>query len=122
MKEEEKKSNLDDINFSNTTNYINIQQPGQSILGVSPIASTIPNPTYITWDDTPKYNSAYNKEPDTMYKIGEEVYHICPESPKGYVLDIKYSYKTKSITYLVTFGINNDVICEEEELLRTKSF
>lgn len=39
-----------------------------------------------------------------IYKIGDEGYHITPESGKGIVINIQYEYLSKMHTYQVTFG------------------
>lgn len=50
------------------------------------------------------------------FKLLQEVYHITPGSSKGTILDIQYFFSTQSFKYYVTFGINNDAWCVEEEL------
>lgn len=38
------------------------------------------------------------------FQIGDIVYHATPDSPKGIVIDIKYSYRTKENEYQVAFS------------------
>lgn len=60
---------------------------------------------------------------ERAFDIGETVYHISPESPKGLVLNAYYNLKHKEWTYLVNFGLELDnKICVEEELSLLKTF
>lgn len=59
---------------------------------------------------------------DPLFKLGEEVYHITPDSPKGYVVDIQYSFLSKIITYVVTFGPGNEQHLIDAELSRTRNY
>lgn len=52
----------------------------------------------------------------SKYNLSDKVYHITPGSPKGTILDIQYFFATNMFKYYVTFGINNDAWCVEEEL------
>lgn len=45
---------------------------------------------------------------DPFAKIGDKVYHITPESPKGIVIDISYSFLTKLFQYQVSFSIESE--------------
>jgi hypothetical protein len=57
------------------------------------------------------------------FKINDVVYHITPESPKGVVLDVKYSYLTKRHTYEVTFSAEvASMEYQEHELSENKQF
>ena len=38
------------------------------------------------------------------FSIGDEVIHISKGSPKGFILDIEYTFSTKTFLYLVTFS------------------
>ena len=38
------------------------------------------------------------------FGIGDQVFHVTPESPEGIVIDAKYSLLTGSWEYQVTFG------------------
>lgn len=53
---------------------------------------------------------------EPKFTIKDEVYHTTPGSSKGIVLDIAYYFSVKQYKYYVTFGINNDAWCVEEEL------
>ena len=45
--------------------------------------------------------------PDPKFKINQHVYHVTPESPRGVVLDMSYSFYARQYLYLVTFGVEN---------------
>ena len=60
---------------------------------------------------------------ERVFDIGDIVYHISPESPKGLVLNAYYNLRYKEWTYLVNFGLElDDKICIEDELSLVKSF
>jgi hypothetical protein len=50
------------------------------------------------------------------FNIGDEVYHITPESDKAIVLDINYSYAFNVNTYTVGLGFGIQHECAEHEL------
>ena len=61
--------------------------------------------------------------PDPKFAIGEEVYHITPESPKGYVVEVHYSLRTSMFSYVVTFSAEtSSLVYDELELSKTKTF
>ncbi len=41
---------------------------------------------------------------NNKYEIGSKVYHVCGETNSGYVVDIKYTYRSNQIEYLVVFN------------------
>jgi len=51
------------------------------------------------------------------FELNQQVYHITPGSSKGTVLDIAYYLSIKQYKYYITFGINNDCWCVEQELV-----
>lgn len=61
------------------------------------------------------------KEP--IYKIGDRVYHITPDSDQGVVLDCMYSMRANAWTYLVAFGPDKEsLVYYEEELNSSKTY
>lgn len=61
--------------------------------------------------------------PEPRFKIMDEVYHITPESPKGLVLDVIYSFRTNLFEYVVTFSAERDsLVYTEQELTSNKVF
>lgn len=61
--------------------------------------------------------------PDPKFRIGEEVYHVTPDSPKGIVLDVLYSCRTNLFDYLVTFSSEREsLLYTELELNNHKNF
>ena len=61
--------------------------------------------------------------PDPKFRIGEEVYHVTPDSPKGMVLDVLYSFRTNLFDYLVTFSSERgSLLYSELELSNHKNF
>lgn len=61
------------------------------------------------------------KEP--IYKIGDRVFHITPESDVGVVVDCVWSMRYKSWTYVVTFGHDKESSAYyEDELTQNKTF
>jgi uncharacterized protein (UPF0303 family) len=64
----------------------------------------------------------YQFEP--KYKIGQNIWHITPESDKGIIVDISYKARTKEIMYNVIFGRgpDDDLWCHEFELIDSKQF
>lgn len=57
------------------------------------------------------------------FNIRDEVYHITPESPKGVVLDVRYSFLTGLYSYEVTFSAETASLeYQEHELSETKNF
>jgi hypothetical protein len=47
---------------------------------------------------------------NTKFKLGEKVYHITPDSPRGIVVNIKYMFVERLFLYQVAF-------CEDKEAL-----
>ena len=60
--------------------------------------------------------------PQPAYNISQEVYHITPESPKGFVINAKYELLTGLWEYEVAFGIGEALIYREHELQLSKTF
>lgn len=56
----------------------------------------------------------------TDIEIGDEVYHVTPESQLGIVLDISYSLLFQAVKYYVTFGIKDTDWYLRSELLTEK--
>lgn len=56
------------------------------------------------------------------YSIGEEVYHITPDSPTGVVIDINYNVSTNTTTYIVSFGLDTVGEYSSVELTNQKRF
>ena len=58
------------------------------------------------------------------YSIGDEVFHITPDSDKGIILNISYSVRYDAVKYEVAFGRHEAdcVWCLEDEIESTKSF
>ena len=54
------------------------------------------------------------------FEIGQNIYHITPESPKGFIIDAVYSLLNNRWRYIVAFSINNETTCEEFELSENK--
>lgn len=60
---------------------------------------------------------------ERIFNIGDTVYHISPDSPRGLVLNAYYNLRYREWTYLVNFGlVEDDKVCVEEELSLVKSF
>lgn len=60
--------------------------------------------------------------PAPKFSIGDEVFHITPESPKGVVLDARYCLLARQWEYLVTYGYKDECICKQMELSKSKAF
>lgn len=56
------------------------------------------------------------------FQIGQEVYHITPESDTGVVIEINYSYAFNINTYTVATGWGVQHECAEHELSDSKIF
>jgi heat shock protein HspQ len=57
------------------------------------------------------------------FNIGSTVYHITPESDRGVVIDIKYSYLTNMNEYQVAFSFDKESLWYyEHELSNNKTF
>lgn len=56
------------------------------------------------------------------FKIGEVVYHVTPDSPKGFILNAKYDLLDDKWEYEVAFGIQEALIYHEHELQLNKTF
>lgn len=56
------------------------------------------------------------------FEIGQPVWHVTPESDQGVVLDVKYSYLTKTHEYIVATGMVVALTYFEHELSPHKIF
>jgi hypothetical protein len=56
------------------------------------------------------------------YKIGQDIYHVTPDSPKGVIIDASYSFHTNKVSYAVAWDFSNESICAEHELTEDKIF
>ena len=56
------------------------------------------------------------------FYIGQEVYHITPDSPRGFVLNAKYDLLDDKWEYEVAFGVQEALVYHEHELQLTKTF
>jgi hypothetical protein len=58
------------------------------------------------------------------YGIGDTVYHRLSENKKGIIKDVIYTHKSRSIEYLVVFGVmpDEEILCDIVELSDTPSF
>lgn len=56
------------------------------------------------------------------FQIGQEVYHRSPDSDRGIIIDINYSYRTKLYKYLVSLSVDKSEWCDELELSESKVF
>lgn len=56
--------------------------------------------------------------------LGDYVFHATPDSPKGIIIDVKYSVLEQRIQYLIAFGPKEDdqILCYEHELSGNKVF
>lgn len=57
-----------------------------------------------------------------MYKEGQQVYHIAPESGKGTIVDWVYRSSSGLIYYTIALGFNEETICLESEVSLTPTF
>lgn len=57
-----------------------------------------------------------------IFDVGDEVYHITPDSPKAYILEWLYSSYSQQVKYKITSSIDNDLWCYEIELTTEKTF
>ena len=56
------------------------------------------------------------------FHIGQEVYHITPESDKGVIIEVNYSYAFGIHTYTVATGWGVQHECAEHELTETINY
>lgn len=56
------------------------------------------------------------------YKIGQDIYHITSDSPKGVIVDASYSFHNNKVSYAVAWDFQNESICAEHELSDSKTF
>ena len=56
------------------------------------------------------------------FNLGDEVYHVTPDSPKGVVLEIKHYHSTDSFEYLIAWGHMESSWALESELNYNKAF
>lgn len=56
------------------------------------------------------------------FNIGDEVYHVTPDSDKGIVVEVTYVFSTGNCVYTVATGWNTEFICSEHELTDSKTF
>lgn len=59
---------------------------------------------------------------NNKYNIGDYVYHNTPDSQKGLIIDVKYSFKNENFRYLVAVGFENEYDCDEDEITKDKVF
>ncbi len=61
---------------------------------------------------------------ETVFNIGDEVYHRLEENQKGIIIDILYKARIKVVEYRVVFGSHPDetVWCDVLELSETPVF
>lgn len=57
-----------------------------------------------------------------IFKISEKVYYDLPDGDEGIVIDCIYSIRHARWNYIVSFGINREVECYEDELTRAKRY
>ena len=57
-----------------------------------------------------------------MFKEGQKVWHVAPDSETGVVIDWSYRYSTGLIYYTVALGFDKEVQCLENELSITKTY
>ena len=57
-----------------------------------------------------------------MFKEGQRVWHVAPESETGIVIDWSYRSSTGLVYYTVALGFDKEVVCLENELSITKTF
>lgn len=57
---------------------------------------------------------------DPRFLMGDDVFHVTPESPKGIVVDISYNLRIRRFTYLVTFCATEPSLWYYEEELTAK--
>ena len=56
------------------------------------------------------------------FYIGQDVYHVTPESGKGIVIDITYTFSTGTYHYLVATSWDVEHMCVEHELSDSQIF
>lgn len=56
------------------------------------------------------------------YNIGDEVYHVTPDSDKGVIVEITYLFSIDKYAYTVATSWNTEFICSEYELTTHKNF
>jgi len=56
------------------------------------------------------------------FDIGDEVYHITPESDKGIVVEVTYVFSTGKYHYTVATSWNTEYVCHEHEITAHKNF
>lgn len=59
---------------------------------------------------------------DNKFNIGDEVYHVTPESDKGIVVEVTYMFSVDKYAYTVATGWNTEYVCSEYELTSHKNF
>jgi len=59
---------------------------------------------------------------NNRFEIGDEVYHVTPESDKGVIVEINFVFSTNKFLYTVATGWNTEFICAEHELTDSKKF
>ena len=57
-----------------------------------------------------------------QFNIGDTVYHVTPDSERGIIVDISYSYRTNLNKYLVSISFDKSEWCDEVELSYNKIF
>jgi hypothetical protein len=59
---------------------------------------------------------------DNRFNIGDEVYHVTPESDKGVVTEINYVFSSNKYVYTVSTSWSTEFICSEHELTENKMY
>jgi len=59
---------------------------------------------------------------ENRFDIGDEVYHVSPNSEKGIVIEITYVLSTKKYIYTVVTSWDNEYVCSEHELTAHQNF
>jgi hypothetical protein len=59
---------------------------------------------------------------NNKFNIGDEVYHITPESDKGVIVEVTYMFSIDRYAYTVATSWNTEYVCSEHELTEHKNF
>lgn len=59
---------------------------------------------------------------NNRFNIGDEVYHVTPDSDKGVVVEITYLYSVDRHVYTVATSWSTEFTCSEYELTTHKNF
>jgi len=55
------------------------------------------------------------------YNIGDKIYHIMLDSPKGFIFDVSYSFRYDEYKYLVIWTKDSETWCNVDELTTEKN-